>query len=126
MRRRHRVLGALAAGLLLATAGAGCGSGSQSGSSGSTITVSHGYTDVEAKALKVQAAQWNQEHPDTKVRLVFTGGNDSALQKTVAGFTAGNFPDVSYQYGSSAAQLAKQPKLVDLTDQVKGAGWDWE
>ena len=47
---------------------------------------------------------------------VYNGGNDNALQKTVAGFTAGNYPDVAYQYGSSAAQLARQPKLVDLTD----------
>jgi len=126
MRRRHRVAGALSLALLTATALAGCGSGSQSGTGGSTISVAHGYTDVEAKALKVQAAQWNKQHPDTKVRLVFNGGNDSALQKTVAGFTAGNFPDVSYQYGSSAAQLAKQPKLVDLTDQVKDPSWKWD
>ena len=84
---------------------AGCGSGVAERLVGdSTITVSHGYTDVEAKALKVQAAEWNKAHPDTKVRLVFNGGNDSALQKTVAGFTAGNYPDVSYQYGSSAAR----------------------
>ena len=126
MRRRHRVAGALSVALLAAAALAGCGSGSQSGAGGSTISVAHGYTDVEAKALKAQAAEWNKQHPSTKVRLVFNGGNDSALQKTVAGFTAGNFPDVSYQYGSSAAQLAKQPKLVDLTDQVKDPSWKWD
>ena len=40
----------------------------------------------------------------------------------MAGFTAGNYPDVAYEYGSSAAQLARQPKLVDLTDKVKDAG----
>ena len=112
-------------GLALVSSVAACGGGGDSGS-GSTITVSHGYTDVEAKAMTALADQWNKDHPDTKVKLSFNGGNDNALQKTVAGFTAGNFPDVAYEYGSSAAQLAKQPQLVDLTDKVKdpAVGWD--
>ena len=126
MRTRARTIGCVLSCLALATGLAACGSGSQSDSSGTTITVSHGYTDVEAKALKVQEAEWNKAHPDTKVRFVFNGGNDSALQKTVAGFTAGNYSDVSYQYGSSAATLAKQPKLIDLTDQVSEKSFDWQ
>jgi multiple sugar transport system substrate-binding protein len=69
--------------------------------------------------------EWNTQNPTAKVNLVFNGGNDSALQKTVAGFTAGNFPDAAYEYGSSAAQLARQPKLVDLTDKVKAPAIDW-
>jgi multiple sugar transport system substrate-binding protein len=84
-----------------------------------TISLSHGYTDVEATELKAEVAQWNTEHPTMKVDLQFNGGNDNALQKTVAGFTAGNYPDIAYEYGSSAAQLARQPKLVDLTATVK-------
>ena len=91
-----------------------------------SITVSHGYTDVEATALKAQVAEWNTAHPDATVKLLFNGGNDNALQKTVAGFTAGNYPDIAYQYGSSAAQLARQPKLVDLTDAVKSPDMNWE
>jgi multiple sugar transport system substrate-binding protein len=114
-------VGALAAGLLTA-----CGGGSDDSSGSTTIVVSHGYTDVEAKALQVAVGTWNSQHPDQKVSLQFNGGNDSALQKTLAGFTAGNFPDVAYEYGSSAAQLAKQPKLVDLTDRVKGSSVDWD
>jgi multiple sugar transport system substrate-binding protein len=99
---------------------------SSSGSGGgTTVTVAHGFTDAEAKALKSQAAEWNRLHPKTKVKLVFNGGNDSALQKTVAGFTAGNYPEVAYEYGSSAAQLARQPKLVDLTSKVQQPGFDW-
>jgi multiple sugar transport system substrate-binding protein len=126
MRTRARTVGCVLSCVIVAAGLASCGSGSQSGSSGSTITLSHGYTDVEARAIKVQAAEWNKEHPDTKVKLLFNGGNDSALQKAVAGFTAGNYPDVSYQYGSSAATLAKQPKLIDLTDKVKDGSWDWQ
>ena len=114
------------AGLMaLGAALAGCGGGSGS-DGGTTITVWHGYTDVEAKAMTAQAKQWNADHPDEKVKLVYNGGNDNALQKTVAGFTAGNYPDVAYQFGSSAAQLARQPKLVDLTDTVKKADFNWD
>ena len=90
-----------------------------------TITVSHGYTDAEAAEIQKQATEWNTKNPNEKVNLVFNGGNDGALQKTVAGFTAGNYPDLAYQFGSSAAQLAKQPKLVDLTDKVKATAFDW-
>src|SRR4051794_27992798 len=116
-----------AAGLavLVVTGGltAACSSGGSGG--GTTITVAHGYTDVEAKAMTQMAQQWNKDNPKTKVKLQFNGGNDSALQKTVAGFPAGNYPDVAYEFGSSAAQLARQPKLVDLTDKVKAAGVNW-
>lgn len=95
------------------------------GGSTTAITVSHGYTDVEATEIKLQAAQWNTAHPRTPVQLVFNGGNDGALQKTIAGFTAGNYPDVAYEYGSSAAQLSRQPKLVDMTPVVSAAGFGW-
>ncbi|MBO0845643.1 MAG: ABC transporter substrate-binding protein [Nocardioides sp.] len=116
------VAGVLAAGVLAACGGGG---GNNSSGGSTSIVVSHGYTDVEAKALQDAANTWNQQNPDKKVTLQFNGGNDSALQKTLAGFTAGNFPDVAYEYGSSAAQLARQPKLVDLTDKVKDPSVDW-
>jgi multiple sugar transport system substrate-binding protein len=121
--RLARVCAVVAAGVLVAATLSACGGSGNDG--GSTIEVSHGYTDVEAKALTALAEQWNTDHPNTKVKLLFNGGNDSALQKTVAGFTAGNYPDVAYEYGSSAAQLAKQPKLVDLSDKVKAPDVHW-
>ena len=123
-RRRLRPIAALGAVLVLTTVlTAACSSGGSNG--GSTITVAHGYTDVEAAALKSMVTQWNKDHPKTKVTLQYNTGNDNALQKTVAGFTAGNYPDVAYEFGSSAAQLARQPKLVDLTDKVKAAAVNW-
>lgn len=113
----------LAVALLIGAGLVACGSGDADG--GTTITVSHGYTDVEVAELKTLAAQWNKAHPNAQVDLEFNGGNDGALQKTVAGFAAGNYPDVAYEYGSSAAQLAKQPKLVDLTDKVRSSDVNW-
>ena len=105
--------------------GSGGGGGGSSAPTATTITLSHGYTDVEAKEIAVQVAIWNKAHPTSTVKLEFNGGNDGALQKTIAGFTAGNYPDAAYEYGSSAAQLARQPKLVDLTDKVTAPGMDW-
>jgi multiple sugar transport system substrate-binding protein len=125
MAKTSKAASGLVALLALGAALAGCG-GSSGGDDGSTVTVWHGYTDVEAKAISKQVKQWNADHPKEKVRLVYNGGNDNTLQKTVAGFTAGNYPDIGYQFGSSAAQLARQPKLVDLTSKVKSADFDWE
>jgi multiple sugar transport system substrate-binding protein len=109
---------------LSACSGSSSSKGKTKTAAATSITVSHGFTDAEAKALNAAVKQWNQQHPSAKVSLVFSG-NDTALQKTVAGFTAGNFPDVAYEYGSSAAQLARQPKLVDLTSKVAATGMNW-
>jgi multiple sugar transport system substrate-binding protein len=111
--------------LLPITACSGGSSGGGSANHATTITLTHGYTDVEAKEIAAQVAQWNAANPTSQVKLEFNGGNDGALQKTIAGFTAGNYPDAAYEYGSSAAQLARQPKLVDLTDKVDTPSFDW-
>jgi multiple sugar transport system substrate-binding protein len=113
------------AGLAMAGCGGGSSGASSSGGAATTVTVWHGYTDAEAAALKTLDTQWNAAHPKATVNLVFNGGNDGALQKTIAGFTAGTFPDVAYEYGSSAAGLSRQPKLVDLTDKVKAPDVNW-
>ncbi len=128
MKLSRRGFRSVVGGSVLALVVTACGS--HSGASGSagpvTITMSHGYTDAEATELQKQASEWNTKNPNKKVNLVFNGGNDGALQKTVAGFTAGNYPDLAYEYGSSAAQLIKQPKLVDLTDKVKSKEFNWD
>jgi multiple sugar transport system substrate-binding protein len=115
------VAGVTASALVAACSGSSGGGGSSSAGTPAptTITLSHGYTDVEAAELKKQVAQWNAANPTNTVKLAFNGSNDTALQKTIAGFTAGNYPDIAYEYGSSAAQLARQPKLVDLTSKAK-------
>jgi len=105
---------------------AGCSGGGSGDDEGTDVTVWHGYTDAEAEALTAQAKEWNAAHPTEKVNLVFNGGNDNALQKTVAGFTAGNYPDVAYEFGSSVSPLSRQPKLVDLTERVKAPDVRWD
>jgi multiple sugar transport system substrate-binding protein len=110
---------------LAACGGGGSSSGAGTASNPTVITMSHGYTDIEAKELNKLVAQYNQQNPTSKVELQFNGSNDDALQKILAGFTAGNYPDIAYQYGSSAAELARQPKLEDLTSKVAAASFNW-
>jgi len=121
--RSVAVAGALAITACLAACGGGSGSGDESGPV--TITLSHGYTDVEAKELTAEVDEWNQDNPDIQVKLQFNGGNDYALQKTLAGFTSGKYPDIAYEYGSSAAQLSHNPKTVDLTSWSQSSDVDW-
>jgi multiple sugar transport system substrate-binding protein len=109
---------------------AACTSNSNSGPSQSggvvQITLSHGYTDVEAKALTAQVASWNASHPDIQVKLLYNGGNDSALTKTLAELAAGTTPDIAYEYGSSIAALAGRPQVLDLTDKVNAPAFNWD
>lgn len=126
-----RRITALAMGALAALALAACtgGSGSKPSSTQSggvvQITLSHGYTDVEAKSVTAQVATWNASHPKIQVKLVFNGGNDGALQKTLAGLAAGSSPDIAYEYGSSMAALAGRSQVVDLSNKVKGPSFNW-
>ncbi|MGI5500066.1 ABC transporter substrate-binding protein [Lentzea sp. CA-135723] len=103
---------------------AACGTGS--GSDGK-VRVWHGYTDAEATALGKLADRWNTTHPNQQVELVFNGGNDNALQKTLASFASGNPPEAAYQYGSSITGLTGRSQAQDLTDLLRGdAGFAWD
>jgi multiple sugar transport system substrate-binding protein len=130
---RTRRVTALAAGALAALSLAACSGGSGGGSSTPSqsggvveITMSHGYTDVEDKAITAQVAAWNKSNPNIQVKLVFNGGNDGALQKTLAGMAAGSMPDIAYEYGSSMAALAGRPQVVDLTSKVNDPAFNWK
>ena len=127
LRKRAGTARAVALVGAVALVAAGCsGGGGSSDDAGTDVTVWHGYTDAEADAMTALAKEWNAAHPTAKVNLVFNGGNDNALQKTVAGFTAGNYPDVAYEFGSSLSPLSRQPKLVDLTERVKAPDVKWD
>lgn len=137
MRRRAGFLAALGAALALA----GCGSGG-AGKSGSAvsasapksitsghvhITVWEGYTGAEAATMKRLTAEFNQTHPHVTVTPQFYGNSDYALQKVLSAIAGGNPPDISYLYGSNAANIASTSKLVPLTNwlnQDKAFGWD--
>ena len=59
-------------------------------------------------------ADYNATDPGYTMKAVFAGNNDYALQKLLTALAGGKAPDIAYQYGSSMANLAKSPKVVDL------------
>jgi multiple sugar transport system substrate-binding protein len=101
---------------------AGCGGSSKSSG---TITFWQGYTDIERTAINQSVADFNATNPGFKVQAVFAGNNDYALTKLRTALAAGKSPDISYQYGSSMALLAKLPQVVDLSAKVKQPDFDW-
>jgi multiple sugar transport system substrate-binding protein len=129
------VLVAAAAGLLSACGGSDesaqpAGSGSPvalpSPGGGGSVVLWHGYTDVERAATDVFVARYNATDPGFKVDAVFAGNNDYALQKLLTALAGGKAPDIAYQYGSSMANLATSPKVVDLSPiMAQTPSFDW-
>jgi multiple sugar transport system substrate-binding protein len=91
-----------------------------------TIVMWHGYTDVEGKALKAQIDQYNRSQSAVHVNLQFYGNADYALQKVLTAISGGKYPDIAYLYGSWAANIAKSPKTLDLTQRVKEPGFNFK
>jgi multiple sugar transport system substrate-binding protein len=127
--------------LLLAFAAAACGGTSSSSTTspsgsaaalpspggGGTVTLWHGYTDVERTATDAFVAKFNATNPGFTVKSVFVVVNDYAVQKLLAALTAGNAPEISYQFGSSMANLATSPKVVDLGPLMAATpGFNWD
>ena len=113
---------------------AGCGgssSGSSSSKSGATkgghvnISIWEGYTQGESVAIKKLAAQFNASHPNITVTPQFYGNSDYALQKVLSAIAGGKPPDISYLYGSNAANIASSGKLVPLNKYVADPSFGW-
>jgi multiple sugar transport system substrate-binding protein len=112
---------------------AGCGgsSGSSSSKSGVTkgdhvnISIWEGYTQAESVAIKKLAAQFNASHPNITVTPQFYGNSDYALQKVLAAIAGGKPPDISYLYGSNAANIAASGKLVTLNKYLSDPSFGW-
>ena len=115
---------ALACAAVVLTAGCGSsGSGtaaSPSAGSGGVVNITlwHGDTDYAAKADNVLVAQWNKANPDIHVTALYNGSNDYALQKTLTAIAGGKPPDITYLYGSWAANIVKSPKVVILNSLI--------
>jgi multiple sugar transport system substrate-binding protein len=121
---RRAVVACVLAFVLALLLAAGCGGNSSSpsgaaspGGSG-TLTLWHGYTDIERAGVEHEVAAYDATNPPWKVNAVFSGNNDYVLQKLLTSLAAGKAPDITYQYGSSMANLVRSPKLVDLTPYI--------
>src|SRR5438552_5718550 len=108
----------LIAATALLVASAGCG-GYSSSNGVVNVTVWHGYEDIEGKAMTSAAARFNATHPKIHVTVQNYGNADYALQKVLTAIRGGAYPDIAYLYGSWAANIARSPKTLSLTHQVK-------
>ncbi len=138
MKKRIMLTAALAAIALVAAACTSDGSSSSGSATDGTpvdITMWHGYgkvidnqgqTNYEAKALTDLVDQYNAMQSDVHVTLDYIGSNDHALEKLTVALQGDLQPDITYQYGTSMPQLATVPGIMDLTERVQDAGFNWD
>jgi len=102
-----------------------CGSGSAGEGGPVTINFWHGQTDTSVLVIEDLVHDFERNHPNIKVDMGGGVPSDAMLQKVLAALAAGSFPDVAYIFGSDLANIARSPKVVDLTDVVSGTGADY-
>jgi multiple sugar transport system substrate-binding protein len=120
---RRRLIVALAAVLSLTLVACGGGGGSAAGGK-PEIVVWNGYTDEQGKNFTALIDEYNQQHPDVQVTQLVSD-TDHVLQKILTSVRGNTPPDIAYMYGSWSTNIAKMSKVVDLTEEVKQSGWDW-
>jgi multiple sugar transport system substrate-binding protein len=108
-------------------------SGSPGGSSGPVeLTMWMGYTkpppvnqSYEYLSLQKIVDAYNASQTAVHVTTQYVN-SDNALTKVTVALTGNKQPDISYQYGTNMPQLANTPKLVDLTQKVQEADFNWD
>jgi multiple sugar transport system substrate-binding protein len=83
--------------------------------------------DAEAEALAEKlAGEFHTSHPHITINTAAGASTtDDLLTKLSAGFASGDYPDISYAYGSWAGQLGASGKTQNLTDWVKDPSMAW-
>ena len=138
-RRRLVLLGGAIALLVAACGGGGDKPTSTSSSGGAApagnveITMWHGYGELaapgeepntELDSLKAQVDAFQAANPNIKVDMTYVNSDD-ALEKLTVALQGDKAPDLTYQYGTNLPQLATSPKVVDLTERVAAADYNW-
>jgi multiple sugar transport system substrate-binding protein len=119
------------------TSGGDSSSSSSSSSSGSAsgnpidLVMWMGYTppppqnqSFEYLSIERMVNEFEAANPNVKIELQYVN-SDYALQKATVAIQGNKQPDISYQYGTNMPQLAQSPKVVDLTDRVNAADYNW-
>jgi len=122
--------GAMALGVAVVAALAGCG-GQQGATKLDTkanvsLTMWSGQDAGAEKLIEKLAAKFEKLHPN--VSLTVSPGASSTedlLQKLSASFAGGNYPDVSYAFGSWASELESSGRTLDITDKVADPSVKW-
>jgi multiple sugar transport system substrate-binding protein len=135
MKRSWRVTVVMLVFALVAAACTG-GSGNDQNSDATAgpirLTMWMGYTppppenqSFEYLSIERMVKEFEAENPGVTIELQYVN-SDNALQKATVAIQGNKQPDISYQYGTNMAQLAESPKIVDLTDRVNEAGFNWD
>lgn len=118
----RRMLLQAAVGTAGAALGTGCIRRGRSSGAVREITVWHAWGGVMApRFAKVQAA-FEQEHPNIRLRPVFTQNNLSANQKFFTAVAAGTAPDVVFVDGPQVASWAEWGALEPLKERAQASG----
>jgi multiple sugar transport system substrate-binding protein len=91
-----------------------------------TVELWHGQVDTGRKAWR----RWSPSSTGPIPRSAWTPGGggvlaDAMLQKVTAALAAGSYPDIAYVFGSDLASIARSPRVVDLTDAMRGGPTPW-
>ncbi|KAA2267009.1 ABC transporter substrate-binding protein [Solihabitans fulvus] len=125
--RRPKTLGLLVAVLLGASVLAACGSGDTVSGGKVKVVFWHGQNDAAKKTIDGLIADFNRTHPNIEVDGNLGGVlADQMTTKVTAALAAGSYPDVAYIFGSDLANIARSPKVLDLTDTVHANGFGWD
>ena len=124
------VAGAVALGTLAALSGcsaAAGGSPTLDTKADVTLTWWTGQADQAETILEGLAREYEKAHPNVTIK-VSSGApsTEDLLQKLSASFAGGNYPDVSYAFGSWASRLEASKRTLDITKQVSDPAVDWK
>lgn len=92
-----------------------------------TITWWTGQADEPEALLEKMAGEFHADHPNVTIK-VSPGAptTDDLLQKLSAGFVSGDYPDISYSYGSWVGELASSGRMLDITKKVADPSLKWD
>ncbi|MEY2847695.1 MAG: hypothetical protein RI885_360, partial [Actinomycetota bacterium] len=92
-----------------------------------TLTVWTGQADQAQTILEGLASDFEELHPNVTIDISSGApSTDVILQKLSASFAGGNYPDVSYAFGSWASQIEASGRTLDITEQVAEPDVAWD
>jgi multiple sugar transport system substrate-binding protein len=91
-----------------------------------SLTVWTGQEEGAEKLLDKLAAKFEKLHPNVSLNLSpGASSTEDLLQKLSASFAGGNYPDMSYSFGSWTSQLESSDRTLDITKQVSDPSVKW-
>jgi multiple sugar transport system substrate-binding protein len=93
-----------------------------------TLTWWTGQNDEALKLLKGLAEEFTKEHPNVTIEVSSgASSTEELLQKLSAGFASGNYPNISYAFGSWASELESSGMMQNIAPAIEddpSLGWD--